>query len=167
MLPKIKNILYATDMSENSRLAFEYAMGLAAQYEANITVLHVVEPVNPNTYMQISGVMGESDWGNLQVEYESSVVDQLDSRLRQFCLDMQHVAPEDMIGDDSVLIRKGTPVHEILDSASEKSADIIVMGTHGYGVVKDALMGGTARRVIRRSVIPVLIVPSSDKEKAD
>ena len=164
MLPNIQNILYATDLSENSRMAFQYAMSMAAKYQARITVLHVIEPINPNTYMQISGVMGESEWISMQLDYENEVVDKLGAKLRQFCLDVQHCTPEEMIGDDQVVIRKGTPVHEILSTAVEIGADMIVMGTHGYGMVKDALMGGTARRVIRRSDMPVMIVPSSDEE---
>lgn len=167
MLPNIQNILYATDLSENSRKAFEYSMSLAAQYESQIVVLHVIEPVNPNTYMQISGMMGKNEWLNMQADYENSIIDQLGGKLRQFCLDMQHCTPEGMIGDDQVLLRRGTPVYEILDAAEEKGSDLIVMGTHGYGMVKDALMGGTARRVIRRSLVPVLVVPSRDSDKRD
>ena len=167
MLPKIQNILYATDLSENSRLAFEFAMSLAEQYKSQIVVLHVIEPVNPNTYSQIGGIMGESDWLRFQADYEDGIVDQLGAKLRQFCLDMQHCTPEGMIGDDQVLIRKGTPVHEILSASTERKADLIVMGTHGYGMVKDALMGGTARRVIRRSELPVLVVPSREGRRSD
>ena len=129
-----------------------------------ITILHVIEPVNPNTYVQISGAMGESDWINLQIDYETSVIDQLGGKLHQFCRDMEISIPQGSFEQDGVVVRKGTPVHEILDCALEKKADIIIMGTHGYGMVKDALMGGTARRVIRRSQIPVLVVPSSNKE---
>jgi nucleotide-binding universal stress UspA family protein len=40
---------------------------------------------------------------------------------------------------------------------------MIVMGTHGYGVFKDALMGGTARRVVRRSPVPVMVVRLPDE----
>ncbi len=166
MLPNIENILYATDMSENSRMAFEYAVGLADRYKAQITVLHVIEPVNPNTYLQISSAMGEAGWVNLQLNYESSVADQLGAKLHQFSVDMELSTPAGHFADDRVVIRKGMPVEEIIETAQEKQADIIVMGTHGYGMVKDALMGGTARRVIRRSQIPVLIVPSSDRSSS-
>ncbi|MGD9216864.1 MAG: universal stress protein, partial [Desulfobacteraceae bacterium] len=81
MLPKIQKILYATDLSDNSRLAFGYAASLAKRYQAQIMVLHVIEPVNPNTYMQISGAMGESEWVNLQLDFESTMVDDLGKKL--------------------------------------------------------------------------------------
>lgn len=46
-----------------------------------------------------------------------------------------------------------------MNAAEAIDVQLIVMGTHGYGMVQDALMGGTARRLVRRSVKPVLIVP--------
>jgi len=162
MLPNIQKILYATDLSENSRLAFGYAVSLAKQYNAEMVVLHVIEPVNPNTYVQISGAMGEAEWVNLQTEYENSVVDNLGTKLRQFCSRMETAFDEINIKDENLLIRKGASVDEILSTASTIGADMIVMGTHGYGMVKDALMGGTARRIVRRSAIPVLVIRSSE-----
>lgn len=164
MLPTIKKILYATDLSKNSRLAFGYTVSLAKQYLAEMMVLHVIEPVNPNTYMQISGAMGEAEWVNLQSDFENSMVDGLGTKLREFCRHMQTDFEEVNIKDDNIIIRKGMSVDEILSTASEKNADIIVMGTHGYGLVKDAWMGGTARRVVRRSDVPVLVVRSQEAD---
>jgi nucleotide-binding universal stress UspA family protein len=160
MLPKIQKIIYATDLSDNSRLALNYAASLAIHYQADILVLHVIEPINPNTYMQISSAMGESEWVNLQLDYEAGMVDSIRQKLRQFCEDLQTGIQDAKIKTEELLIRKGMPVDVILSSAEELNADIIVMGTHGYGMVKDALMGGTARRIVRRSMIPVLVVPS-------
>jgi nucleotide-binding universal stress UspA family protein len=160
----IKKILYATDLSENSRLAFGHAASLAMQYRAEMIVLHVIEPINPNTYMQISGAMGESEWVNLQLDYENTMVDSLGTKLRRFCQNLEADIQDINIKDDNLLIRKGMSVDVILSTALEKDADIIVMGTHGYGMVKDALVGGTARRIVRRSDIPVLVVRSHDKE---
>ncbi len=47
MLPDIKRILYATDLSENARHAFGYAASLANRYGAKIIVLHVIEDFSP------------------------------------------------------------------------------------------------------------------------
>jgi nucleotide-binding universal stress UspA family protein len=49
-------------------------------------------------------------------------------------------------------------VEQILAQADAAQADLIVMGTHGQGTFKDAMMGSTARRVLRRSKIPVLVI---------
>ena len=54
MLPKIKKILYATDLSEGAKSAFFWAMSLAEQYDASISVIHII----PNLIEEMSGSMG-------------------------------------------------------------------------------------------------------------
>ena len=166
MVPTIQKILYATDLSDNSRRAFSYAAGLAQRYDALMLVLHVVEPFNPNTYMQISSMMGESEWINLQMERNSHLNEEIMTKLRQFCDELQTDIEAFKLGEDRILVRKGLPVEEIVNLGVEQNVDIIVMGTHGYGLVKDALMGGTVRRLVRQTRIPVLVVPSPEMNAA-
>ncbi len=45
MVPQIKKILYATDLTRNSAYAFQYALEMAQKYGAKIVILHVVEPI--------------------------------------------------------------------------------------------------------------------------
>ncbi len=164
MLPSIKKILYATDLSKNSRLAFGYAASLSQQYGAELLVLHAIEPVNPNTYSHISGMMGEAEWVNLQVDFEQKMVDDLGTKLREFCSHLQTTVEDIKLKDDHLLVRKGMSVDIIIEVAKEMDVDLIVMGTHGYGMVKDALVGGTARRIVRRSTIPVMVVRSKEED---
>jgi nucleotide-binding universal stress UspA family protein len=166
MVPAIQKILYATDLSDNSRMAFSYAAGLAQRYDAQMLVLHVVEPFNPNTYMQISSMMGESEWINLQMERNNRLSDEIMSKLRQFCAELQTDIDAFKLSEDRILVRKGLPVEEIVNLTAEQNVDLIVMGTHGYGLVKDALMGGTVRRLVRQSKIPVLVVPNPEMTDA-
>ena len=163
MLPNVQKILYATDLSDNSRRAFGYAAGLAERYNARMMVLHVVEPINPNTYMQISSMMGETEWINLQMDRDNRLIDDIKARLKRFCLELQTDANTFQLSDDHILVRKGIPVDEIIKLAVQDNADLIVVGTHGYGLVKDALMGGTVRRLVRQIEKPVLVVPNPEK----
>jgi nucleotide-binding universal stress UspA family protein len=163
MLPKIRKILYVTDMSYNSRLAFSYAASLTKQFNADLMVLHAIEPVNPYTHSHISGMMGEAEWVNIQMDFENKMVDDLGTKLREFCNHLQTSSEEIKLKDEHLLVRKGVSVDVILDVSRELEADLIVMGTHGYGMVKDALMGGTARRIVRRSEIPVMVVRSMEE----
>jgi len=162
MLPKIQKILYATDLSDNSKRAFGYAASTAQSFGAQMIVLHVVEPINPNTYMQISSMLGEAEWVNLQMGRDSQLTEEIMTRLKQFCLDLQTDLKSFPLEENQILIRKGLPVDEIISMAAEQGVDLIIMGTHGYGLVKDALMGGTVRRIVRRSTIPVMVVPEPD-----
>ena len=162
MLPKIQKILYATDLSDHSKRAFGYAASAAQNFGAQLIVLHVVEPINPNTYMQISSMLGEAEWLDLQMGRDSHLTVEIMMRLKQFCLDLQADMRAVVLNEDQILIRKGLPVDEIIGLAVAEKADLIVMGTHGYGLVKDALMGGTVRRLVRRSAIPVMVVPDPE-----
>ncbi len=162
MLPKIQKILYATDLSDNSKRAFGYAASVAQSFGAQMIVLHVVEPINPNTYMQISSMLGEAEWVNLQMGRDSQLSEEIMTRLKQFCLDLQTDLRSFPLNEDQIQIRKGLPVDEIIGIAADEKVDLIVMGTHGYGLVKDALMGGTVRRLVRRSDIPVMVVPDPE-----
>ncbi|MGD8269896.1 MAG: universal stress protein, partial [Desulfobacterales bacterium] len=84
--------------------------------------------------------------------------------LHQFCKDTgadQKCA--DLVPDDIVVVR-GHPVQQILTTAEDSHCDLIVMGSHGYGALEDAMLGGTARRVLRRAKVPVLLVRLSEDE---
>jgi nucleotide-binding universal stress UspA family protein len=164
MLPNFKKILYATDLSNNSRLALGYAASIAKQFQAELLVLHAIEPINPYAYSSISGVMGDGEWMNIQANYENKMVDEIGAKLRVFCSQMHTTTDEIALRDENILVRHGTSVDIILQMAKELEVNLIVMGTHGYGMVKDALMGGTARRIVRRSEIPVMVVRSKEED---
>jgi nucleotide-binding universal stress UspA family protein len=166
MLPKIKKILYATDLSDNSRIAFGYAIAQAEQLDAQLMVVHVIEPVSAYTQSHMSSLMGESEWINIQQDYDERLYDDLMTQLRRFCDQMATDIPTKCLREDHIFVRKGLPVEEILALADEQQTDMIVLGTHGYGMLKDTLMGGTVRRVLRRSKTPVLVVrnPESVEE---
>jgi nucleotide-binding universal stress UspA family protein len=74
------------------------------------------------------------------------------------------------LGPDRLTVRTsvGTPVAEILDAITEDGIDLVVMGTHGRGMVEHLLLGSVAERVVRRSPVPVLTVhglPSAARSK--
>ena len=158
MLPRIKNILYATDLSENARYAYNYAASLAQQYGAGITILHVVETLTAETFLQIHGYVGEEKWKKLQEEKEADFISRIKGRLGNFCDEISKEVDACTFQVDKIIVKEGISADEILHQAELNDADIIVMGTRGFGMFKEALMGGTARRVVRRSSIPVMMV---------
>ena len=50
MIPQIKKILYATDLTKNSAYAFFYAVDMAKKHNASIVILHTIEPISPRVY---------------------------------------------------------------------------------------------------------------------
>ena len=71
---------------------------------------------------------------------------------------MEYMADIEGFVTDDVIVERGNPVEEILKHSKDRNCDLIVMGTHGQGTLEDVMLGSTARRVIRRSKIPVLVV---------
>ena len=158
MLPEIRKILFASDLSPNSRYAFGYAASLADRYDAKITVLHVLERLNPSTVMEVQGYLGEEEWEKIQKEKQAGLLDEITMRLNDFCAEMSAKLKDCKFIVEEILTIAGVPAEEILKQAERLDMDAIVMGTHGHGLFIDALMGGTARRVVNRSPIPVMIV---------
>jgi len=60
------------------------------------------------------------------------------------------------------VLREGNPAHEICDLAREREARMIVLGSHGWGALRQALHGSVAAGVIRHATCPVLLVPGEE-----
>lgn len=166
MVPEIsiKKILYATDLSENARYAFAYAVSLAKHYDATITFLHVI-PEEISMEAAIVGHIGQEKWNMIKEKRMKDAIETLTGKKREY-LPMKDVlnafAESACVGNEfkteDILVVRGNPVEEIIKQSKEKNCDIIVMGTHGHGGLIDSVMGSTARSVLRRSSIPVLVV---------
>ena len=158
MIPDIKKILYATDLSENARYAFGYAVNLANRHDAKITVLHVVEELSSFAKSMVADMMGEKRLADIKREKEKDIISDLKARLVEFCDDVQFEAPSCPFVVDNTIVVTGHPVDQIVHQAEETDADLIVIGSHGRGGLADVTLGSTSRRVLRRSAKPVLVV---------
>jgi nucleotide-binding universal stress UspA family protein len=65
-IPKIDKILHTTDLSENSNLAFKYAVALANLSDAEITVLHVLSDLPPNAELLLATILGYASTAKLK-----------------------------------------------------------------------------------------------------
>ena len=165
---KIENILYATDLSDNARFAFSYALSLADLYGANLILLHVLPETPDLVDKNVVGYIGEEQWESIKKSHFQDAKAALIGKRRdrtivneiidQFRKDAKAGLGSHSIPSDEVVVKKGNPVEIILETADENNCDLIVMGTHGRGTLADTMMGSTARRVVRRSQKPVLVV---------
>lgn len=149
---KIKNILVPTDFSENAQRAFEKACSLARQLGATLHVLHVRDESALRTAVR----EGLLEANSTDEELHRAVELLIEQRFSGMCagLDRSELSL-------SQVSRRGDPKALIVDYAQEVAADIVVMGTHGTGLVekiRSALMGAIAESVIRKSPCPVLLV---------
>jgi len=163
---QIKKILYATDLSENAVHAFSYAVSLANTYGADITILHVLTEFPEEEF--ISNMINIDTWNEIKGRHYSEARDQLIGKKRD------HVAMREVLQafsdgakadeggqafvTDEILIKHGAPAEIIVETAIEQNCDLVVMGTHGQGVIADVLVGSIAKRVIKRCPIAVLVI---------
>ncbi len=168
MLPNIRKILYATDMGPGSAQAFRYAFSMARQYGAEITLLHVVEPLSPFGQSLVELHISHSAAEALHLQARERLKDDLVRRLAAFCEEESPEIPSEEHPVRTILVEEGQPAETILAQARALGADLIVMGTHHHSLVREALMGTTAQKVLHSSEIPVLLsrIASSDRAKA-
>jgi nucleotide-binding universal stress UspA family protein len=148
----LKRILVPTDFSEGARHALTYGVSFAKEYEAELLLLHVVEtvaaPYASDLFPVPMAEVFEEMSGYAKSELEKLVTD----------------AKGRGAAAARFLVAQGKPSIEIMRVAREETVDMIVLGTHGKGVLDQALFGSTTERVVRKAPCPVLCVRESEHE---
>ena len=123
---KIENILYATDLSESARHAFGYAADLARRYDAMMTILYVMENMNPTIENQVKEMVGKEKWAALKLEKLDDIEQKVKSRLEDFCQEMDSEIDSCRLLVEEIRITNGGPTEEILNVSKDINADICV-----------------------------------------
>lgn len=139
---RIRRILLASDLSECSLPAVDYAVQLANTFSASVTILHVIEWRSLGASFTVDDF---TEWDRLRESIESRLSDMAE-QLRSKGATAQCV------------LKTGSPADAILDLAKEQACDMVVMGTHGRRGVSRLLIGSVAEAVLRRADCPVLTV---------
>ena len=150
---QLRRILVPIDFSRQSTKALRYALSLASKFDAEVRLLHVIDPgeepspaiirmplvTEPETMVRIAGKLLQS-WA---VRFRIPV------------------------SKDTCTVTRGRIFRKIVAAASEMKADLIVLATHGYTGFKRVIHGSTAERVVQHSRCPVLIVRAQEQEFLD
>ena len=166
MKPMITNILFATDLSQNSTYALRHAASLAQATNANIHVLHVSEPLSDDARVAMEMFI-------LNEESRKQATERRGDMVRTLLAERQEKFWSSFEGEDakirdqvkSIEIVQGYPAEAILRRARELECDLIVLGAHDHGFTH-TFLGTVAKRVLRRADIPTLIVPFKDDGKS-
>ncbi len=158
IMPEVRKILYATDLSGNAGFAFAYAMSLANKYNAGITVLYVLEDRQSYADTVAVTALGSQKWHEVRKANEANVIRMLKERLQNFCSEASAEVPECPFLTDDIIVKIGDPAEVILKEVDNKGYDLVVMGAHGHGILADAMIGSVSRRVVRRCKKPVLVI---------
>ena len=148
---KLKKVLVPTDFSESARHALTYATSFALEYRAELTLLHVVENLTVGYASDLFPVPMQEVFQEIS-GYAKTELAKLGALAREKGLTVVEQ------------VAQGKPSAEIIRFARESEIDMIVLGTHGKGMLDQALFGSTTERVVRRAPCPVLTVRLSEHE---
>lgn len=146
--PVFKRILCAVDFSDCSLRALDYALSLAQEADARLTVLHVFD---------LEGAMSEHWRDRLTPPSLRKELETLEDERRER---LSRAVPQDAgtYCDIEAVMTGGTPYREILRLAGEKQSELIVMGVHGRHVADILFFGSTTNNVVRQAPCPVLTI---------
>jgi nucleotide-binding universal stress UspA family protein len=151
---RLQRILVPTDFSESARHALTYGLSFAREYHAELLLLHVVEIV-PVGYAS-----------DLFPAPMAAVFQEVSTYARAELAQLGTLARERGVTSRE-LVKQGKPSAEIVKAAREHDVDVIVLGTHGKGMLDKALFGSTTERVVRRAPCPVLTCRLKEHEFVD
>ncbi len=137
------SILVPTDGSDAAEVAARHAMILAAQFDATVHALYVVDDrykwMDAGTLPAVLDTMEET--GTAATRQVATISDDMDADI-----------------DVITAVEHGTPSQKIRDYADDQDIDVIVMGSHGRTGVERALLGSVTENTIRIVDTPVLVV---------
>ncbi len=136
---RLSHILFATDFSDGSMHALPYALSLAEENNAELTLMHILEQLEP-----------------MPMQYSKELL--ADYRKRLWAM-----VPDDasLWCKPQVTVAVGAAADEIVRLAHDRHVDLIVMGAHGGGAVASHLPWTVVHSVVRHARCPVLTVRSA------
>ena len=143
-----KRIVCAVDFSDGSRRGLDYALDLAQEADARITLLHAIEfpPVHGDVALS-AGVELDRMHAGVEAESLRRLRALVPAEARDYCTIATRVTD-------------GKPHRYIRQVAVDEQADLIVMGVQGRGAIDVLVFGSNTHAVIRSAPCPVLVVPA-------
>ena len=148
-----KSILCPVDFSDCSIQALHYAMSMAKESGAGLTVVHVIE-IPPEVPIDEHETI--LSWPRSLREYVAMAEADRAGRLKELL-----AGASDTRGSISTVLARGKAYREILRIAAERSSELIVIGVHSRGVADMLFLGSTTQHVVRQATCPVLTIRSS------
>jgi nucleotide-binding universal stress UspA family protein len=134
---KLKKILIGCDFSSDSKLAFDYGLSLAQEFQAALYLLHVIKPTRYKDQRE--------KFDELRGRLESQLNDMVPEMCREWCT-------------IKTTLLSGEPYFELMNYAMGQGIDMIVLGIRGHTLLEKLLVGSTTDRLIRNASVPVLAV---------
>lgn len=145
----IRKILAPLDFSKSSNQALKYASALAVQFQAVLILVHVVE------FSYVGSEFGAVELSQIEADMRENARKRLESL-------------SDKLVDSRLETRKiiacGRPSIQIIETARDEAADLVVIASHGHSSLAHVILGSTVERVVRHASCPVLVVRDDERE---
>ncbi len=142
----MRNILVTIDFDKNARLLIKKAIELATKFNSRIWLLHIVAP-DPEFVGYGIGPQYIRDYRAKDIRTEHRLLQKYSNELE-----------DKGINSDSLLIQ-GPTIEMIISKSKKLDIDLIIAGHHEHGFLYNAFVGSVSAEIIKKSKIPVLIVP--------
>jgi len=167
----MKNILVALDFEIEVEPILSQAIKAAKAYQAKLWIIHVVTPVKSQLGYSLStqslpGLMaaGEGYYNQLfDLETTRSMIATELHKEHNVLLDYCDSIKKDNIDVQGLLI-EGDPAEIIVSESQKKEIDLIILGTHGHGLIHKTIIGSISEQVIQKSTKPTLLIPTKTKK---
>lgn len=146
----MKTIVVAVDFSDVTQRVVAMGTTLAKALGAHLCLFHVVEPEPSYTAYGFT----PDEFPALHAYHEEAkrrAVTKLNELLVAVHKDVPNAVSQ---------IAEGGALSALLDAAKDKHADMVVLGSHGHGAIAALLLGSVAEGMLRKAVVPTLIVPA-------
>jgi nucleotide-binding universal stress UspA family protein len=147
----VSHILIALDKPGAAPHALQWASLLSARYEANVTLMHVVTSGVAGGALAAAAVVAGAVPVDLRAQRALA-----EDRGQWLQLAVDAGIPSERASSE---VASGVPAIEILRATERLQADLVVMGRHGTGTVRRAVLGSVVDGVLRGATCPVLVVP--------
>jgi len=145
----LPRIMVGCDFSSHSMEAFRYGTSLAQEFESELHLVHVVEPMAYKDLLMSNPAGAGGFYHNLNARLKEKVENMVSEEMATWCT-------------VKTALPGGYPDVELVRYARENAIDLVAMGMRGRGMVESLLLGSTTDRVVRHSPCTVLSVSSRD-----
>lgn len=172
MNPQFKRILFASDLSIEMEQVFEYSLSFSTFYKAEVIILHVLEEGDTSSEKMTRAIFGKDYYQDLKSRHKTSAQNiligkrsdalRIKNRISGFfreAFDGSETEPP----IEKILVAESPSVAtEIVSTAVDENCDLIIMGCKQKGLLAQAMGDKLVRKVLKRTSVPVFVVPLSE-----
>jgi nucleotide-binding universal stress UspA family protein len=142
----MKNILVTIDLNKDDQLLIDKAFQLAEQFDSKIWLLHIAAP-DPDYIGYKVGPQYIRDFRASELRKEHRLLQELTNDLTKKGVNAEG------------LLVQGATIEMIMEEAKKLTVDLIITSHHEHNFIYQAFVGSVSGKIVKRSRIPVLIVP--------